>query len=104
MEEIKKESFVNCYPDTKREIWCANFHCKYNDYKGRCTCENVKLSWGHIHTVNDGVIDYYQCKSFEEQQNAKGREFFLHMGRGSAKTIPMSPIPVRDDNQEGEDE
>ena len=96
MDEIRDESFVNCYPDTKREIWCANINCKYNDYRGRCTCENVKLSWGHIHTTNDGVIDYYKCQSFEEQQNTKAPMYF-HVARGGGKTIPMSPIPDADD-------
>ncbi len=74
MDEVRDESFVNLHPIIKREIWCANFHCKYNDYKGRCTCEKVNLSWGHIHTVNHGFMGYFQCLSYEEGENAKCRE------------------------------
>lgn len=83
--QYDRAQYEKGYKDGRGTICCANCNCKYNDYKGRCTCDNLKFSWGHIHTVNDGLKDIWECKSFEYQQNTKSAEFF-HAARGNAKT------------------
>ena len=70
------------YKDGYRTITCANINCKYNGYAGHCTCNEPMFSWGHIHTVNDGFVDIWECKSFEEQQNTKSAAFIRNNLKG----------------------
>lgn len=65
---ITEESFQHKYPDWYYpKIVCANVNCKYNGFRNTCTCPQVKLSFRHLHTTNEGLIDVFECKSFEEQ-------------------------------------
>lgn len=74
--QYDREQYYKGYEDGRRVISCANCNCMYNDYAGRCVCDAPMFSWGHVHTVNDGFVDIWECKSFVEQQNTKSLEFF----------------------------
>ena len=76
IESYVRHVYSQGYEDGARVITCANPNCKYNDHQGRCTCDAPMFSWGHVHTVNDGFVDIWECKSFVEQQNTKSLEFF----------------------------
>ena len=73
--QYDRDQYYKGFKDGYRTINCANHNCKYNDYVGRCTCDEPMFSWGHIHTVNDGFVDIWECKSFEYQQNTKAFKY-----------------------------
>ena len=70
--EITEESFVHKYPDWfYPKIICANVNCKYNGFRNMCTCKQVKFGFRHLHTTNEGLVDVFECKSFEEQEKSE---------------------------------
>lgn len=46
-------------------ISCGNIECKYRNKRGHCTHKHLELSSWSVHTVNMGVKDFLECKSFE---------------------------------------
>lgn len=97
--QYDRAQYEKGYKDGRGTICCANCNCKYNDYQGRCTCDNLKFSWGHIHTVNDGLKDIWECKSFEEQQNTKSAEFLQNNSEAILKAMQESADAVKNSPQ-----
>ncbi len=52
------------------KVWCAAIECKYNK-NNQCRAKEINLSDGHVHTVNQGYMQYWKCQSFEESNEAK---------------------------------
>lgn len=68
-DKVTDESFQHKYPDWYLpKLVCANVNCKYNGFRNACTCPQVKLSFRHLHTTFEGLVEVFECKSFEEQK------------------------------------
>lgn len=66
-KKVVDEYFQYKYPDWYLpKLVCANVNCKYNGFRNSCTCPQVRLNYRHLHTTNEGLVDVYECKSFEE--------------------------------------
>lgn len=70
--KITDESFQHKYPEWYLpKLVCANVICKFNSFRNTCACPQVRLSYRHLHTTNEGFVDVYECKSFEEQMKSE---------------------------------
>lgn len=52
------------------KVWCAETECEY--CKGnKCTAREINISAGHIHTVHQGFIHHWECRTFKISEEAK---------------------------------
>lgn len=52
------------------KVWCATIECKHNK-NNRCRAKEINLSDGHVHTIHQGYMQYWKCRSFEESKATK---------------------------------
>lgn len=79
-DKITDESFQHKYPDWYLpKLVCANVNCKYNGFRNSCTCPQVRLNYRHLHTTNEGLVDVYECKNYEIQEDTKRDMTFMEL-------------------------
>lgn len=49
---------------------CAAIECKHNKYTV-CGAERIDLNESRVHTVHNGVEQFWRCKQFELSDEAK---------------------------------
>lgn len=52
------------------KVICAYTDCKYNSDKFVCKCKNISLASWNVATVNDGRRDFWECKNYEQSEEA----------------------------------
>lgn len=50
-----------------KKAWCACIECKHNE-KNRCQLNEINLSSGFKHTLNEGIIRVWTCRNFEKDE------------------------------------
>lgn len=55
---------------TMTKVWCAETECKLQK-NNRCTAKEINLSAGHIHTMHQGFMHHWECRMFEQSEDAK---------------------------------
>lgn len=89
VDKITDESFQHKYPDWfYPKIICANVNCKYNGFRNACTCPQVRLSYRHLHTTNEGIVDIYECKQYEIQEDTKRDMTFMELMKFINESTP----------------
>lgn len=79
-KKVLDESFQHKYPDWYLpKLVCANVNCKYNGFRNACTCPQVRLNYRHLHTTNEGLVDVYECKNYEIQEDTKRDMTFMEL-------------------------
>lgn len=53
------------------KIVCACVECKHHSDKNTCTAKKVKLSYSLVHTVYDGMKQFWVCNQYEESDFVK---------------------------------
>lgn len=57
-------------------VWCAAIECEHNK-ENQCTAAEINLSTAHVHTVHQGFMEYWKCRTFtESEESAALRRFF----------------------------
>ena len=52
------------------KVFCASIECVYN--KGnQCKAAGINLSDGHVHTVHQGYLQIWKCRTFSMSKEAK---------------------------------
>lgn len=59
------------------KVMCAEIECKHYSEKG-CKAKEINLSVGHKHTVHDGFIRVWTCKTYEMSEESKQIHEQLH--------------------------
>ena len=52
------------------KVWCASIECEHNK-RNQCKAKEINLSDGHVHTVRQGYLKIWKCRSFEESEQSK---------------------------------
>ena len=55
------------------KVWCAAIECA-NNKNNRCTAAEINLSDGHIHTVNQGYKQIWECRTYNMSAKSKQME------------------------------
>lgn len=66
------------------KVRCAEIECKHYSENG-CTAKEINLSAGHKHTVYEGFLHVWTCKTYEMSEESKQiheclQEFFKTKG------------------------
>lgn len=79
-DKVTDESFQHKYPDWYLpKLVCANVNCKYNGFRNACTCPQVRLNYRHLHTTNEGLVDVFECKNYEIQEDTTRDMTFMEL-------------------------
>lgn len=62
------------------KVICAAIECKYNSDDHTCNAEEINLSEGYYHTVNEGFMQMWKCKNYDKDERYAELEIkFLEM-------------------------
>ena len=58
------------------KVWCAEILCEHNK-NNQCKANEINLSAGNIHTVNEGCRQIWTCRAFAMRDDAKKLKVFI---------------------------
>ena len=103
-DKVTDESFQHKYPDWYLpKLVCANVNCKYNGFRNACTCPQVRLNYRHLHTTNEGLVDVYECKQYEIQEDTKRDMTFMELMKFINESTPEEILNYFSSKKEDKD-
>lgn len=52
------------------KVYCAETDCEHFD-DCLCTAEEININSGHIHSVHNGFMRHWECRTFKQSKDAK---------------------------------
>jgi len=59
------------------KVYCAAVECEFLNDDNQCTRDEINLSEGYYHTMNEGVKHVWICKYYKQGERAKDIEAFI---------------------------
>lgn len=52
------------------KVWCAETECEHNK-DNLCKAKEINISAGRVHTIHDGYIHHWECRTFKMSEEAE---------------------------------
>ena len=52
------------------KILCSSIECKHNS-ENQCRAKSINLSVGYVHTLHQGYMQHWICRTYEQSEEAK---------------------------------